>query len=84
MDDLRAWMYAVRLGWRGVEGGLVFKSEWRKEEHEKKMTGLQKSVEILHGMMNCVNGFLNMTIALFLSLTMTQSYLLLLEREQWI
>ena len=35
---------------------------WRQEEAKRKMTGLQKSVEVLHGMMNNVYNFLIMTM----------------------
>ena len=62
MDDLRVWMFGVRLGWRWTDGGLYYSSEWRNEEQEAGMTGLQKTVEILHGMMNVVCDFLTMTM----------------------
>ena len=62
MDDLRAWLYAIRLGWRWVEGELVFSSSWRTEEQELGMTGLQKTVEVVCDMMNDVSGFLKMTM----------------------
>jgi hypothetical protein len=60
-DDLRAWLYSVRLGWRWQGGQLLFSSGWRKEEMQKGMTGLQKTV-VLCGMMNDVCGFLKMTM----------------------
>ena len=62
MDDLRVWLYAIRLGWRWVEGDLLFSSRWRTEEQELGMTGLQKTVEVVCDMMNDVSGFLKMTM----------------------
>ena len=32
MDDVRIWLRAIRLGWRWVDGKLVFNSSWRMEE----------------------------------------------------
>ena len=32
MDDLRVWMFGIRLGWRWVQGGLYYCSSWRDEE----------------------------------------------------
>ena len=29
MDGIRLWMYAVRLGWRWMDGSLKFSTEWR-------------------------------------------------------
>ena len=36
MDDIRIWMHAIRLGWRMVDGHLMFRSCWRKEESDKE------------------------------------------------
>ena len=59
MDDLRAWLFTVRLGWRWMEGELVYCQEWRKEELKKGMTGLQKTVEVLQAMMTGIHHFLH-------------------------
>jgi hypothetical protein len=53
---------AVRLGWRWMDGKLVFKSSWRMEEQEAGMSHLQKTSEILEGMMNSVCSWLKLTM----------------------
>ena len=50
MDDIRLWMYSVRLGWRWVDGGLKYSTEWRTEERMAGMTGLQKTAEVIKHM----------------------------------
>jgi hypothetical protein len=62
MDDIRLWLYAIRLGWRWVDGGLKFSGEWRDEERRAGMTGLQKTVEIIKNMMNSICDFLVLTM----------------------
>ena len=32
MDDIRIWCHGIRLGWRMVDGVLLFSSKWREEE----------------------------------------------------
>ena len=53
---------SLAICWRWLEGELVFCSAWRAEEKERRITGLQKTVEVLCGMMNDVSGFLTMTM----------------------
>ena len=62
MDDVRVWLRAVRLGWRWVDGELVYKHSWRLEEEEKKLTKLQKTSEIMEGMMNSICSWLKLTM----------------------
>ena len=62
MDDIRLWLNSVRLGWRWTNGGLRFSMEWRREEMLKGMTGLQKTVEVLKGIMNSISDFLVLTM----------------------
>ena len=62
MDDIRLWLHSVRLGWRWVNNGLRFSMSWRKEEMEAGMTGLQKTAEVLRGMMNSICDFLVLTM----------------------
>ena len=62
MDDIRIWLHAVRLGWKMVEGSLEFRSAWRKEEMESRMTGLQKTTEIKKQIMNDICGWLTLTM----------------------
>ena len=62
MDDIRLWLFNIRLGWRWCEGQLCFSSSWRKEEMELGMTGLAKTMEILRMIMNSICSFLNLTM----------------------
>ena len=62
MDDVRIWLRAVKLGWRWVEGQLRFKSSWRLEEQLAGMTSLQKTSQILEGIMNSVCTWLTLTM----------------------
>ena len=56
MDDIRLWLHAIRLGWRLVEGMLLYKREWKLEEEERGMTSLQKTSEVLCSIMNNICG----------------------------
>ena len=40
MDDIRIWCHAIRLGWRMVNGMLMFRSKWREEERNLVITAL--------------------------------------------
>ena len=62
MDDIRLWCFPVRLGWRWQDDELVFSMEWRREELEMGMTGLQKTLEVMEKMMNSICDFLNLTM----------------------
>jgi hypothetical protein len=62
MDDIRLWCFPIRLGWRWSEGELRFSMQWRQEEQESGMTGLEKTLEVMEQMMNSVCDFLNLTI----------------------
>ena len=54
--------YYLRLGWRWMEGRLQFCSEWRREERESGMTGLQKTMEVMKEMMNSICTWLTFTM----------------------
>ena len=62
MDDIRLWLYSIRLGWRWMDGRLQFCSEWRREERESGMTGLQKTMEVMKEMMNSICTWLTFTM----------------------
>ena len=47
MDDIRLWMWSIRLGWRWQEDELVFSQTWRVEEQQKGMSGLEKTLEVV-------------------------------------
>ena len=60
MDDIRVWLFSIRLGW--TSNGLKFCTNWRKEEEEQGMTGLQKTTQVLEGMMNSICDWLTFTM----------------------
>ena len=62
MDDIRVWCAEVRLGWRWVEGDLVFCMEWRREDEAAGMSGLEKTIQIMKDIMNCICRFLRLTM----------------------
>ena len=62
MDDIRIWCHAIRLGWRLVDGVLMFSSKWRQEEREERITPLQKTTKILEELMNSICGWLVLTM----------------------
>ena len=62
MDDVRVWLRAIRLGWRWQDGRLVFKSKWRMEELQAGMSILQKTSDVLQGMMNSICCWLKLTM----------------------
>ena len=62
MDDIRIWLHAIRLGWRMVEGELLFRKSWKEEEEKNQMSILQKTTEVLESIMNGICGWLNLTM----------------------
>ena len=62
MDDIRVWLHAIRLGWRWVNGELLYKKEWKIEEMSAGMTPLQKTAEVLKMIMNGICGWLSLTM----------------------
>ena len=62
MDDIRVWLHAIRLGWRIIDGELMFRREWLEEERKENMTPLQKTTVILEEVMNGICGWLNLTM----------------------
>ena len=62
MDDIRVWLHAIRLGWRWVDGELLYRKEWRLEEMSAGMTPLQKTAEVLKMIMNGICGWLSLTM----------------------
>ena len=61
MDDVRSFLYRIKLGWRFEEGELRYRNEWRIEEEREKMTGLEKTAEVILATMGEVEGFLKFT-----------------------
>ena len=62
MDDIRLWLWSIRMGWRWTGKALEYCREWREEDRRKGLTPLQKTTEILEGMMNSICAFLTLTM----------------------
>ena len=62
MDDVRVWLRAIRLGWRWLEGQLVYRRCWRMEEEGRGMAKLAKTTEILKSIMNSICTWLELTM----------------------
>ena len=62
MDVIRIWMRSVRLGWRWNGEELVFTKAWLEEERSNRMTGLEKTLEIIKAIMNSICNFLKLTM----------------------
>ena len=60
MDDI--WLWSIRRGWRWTGHALEYYKEWREEDRKKGLTTLQKTTEILSGMMNSICAFLTLTM----------------------
>ena len=59
MDDIRAFLKALTMSWRWVDGSLCQSETWRKEDED---SGL--SANCLVAMMNQVYSFLKFTVEL--------------------
>ena len=81
MDDIRLWLHAIQLGWRVVDGSLVFKRSWRNEEMEAGITAMEKTTEVLQCIMNSICGWLNLTME---NETMFGGVLPTLDLQLWI
>ena len=64
MDDIRAFLKALREGWRWMDGDLCYKKTWELEDKESGVSASRRSANILVGMMNDIFPFLNFTIEL--------------------
>ena len=62
MDDIRICIHAIRLGWRIVDGDLVYSKIWKLEEMKAGVTPLQKTSEVLKDIMNGICGWLVLTM----------------------
>ena len=47
VDDIRKLVSAIKLGWRWVEGEMVFKKAWEREEIKEKLTPTGKTAREL-------------------------------------
>ena len=62
MDDMRIWLATIRLGWRWVNGNLIYRRAWMLEEKELGLTYLKKTTEVLEGIMNNICSWLLLTM----------------------
>ena len=62
MDDVRVWLRAIRMGWRWIDGQLMYRKCWRMEEEGNGMTPLAKTTEIMKEMMNRICCWLELTM----------------------
>ena len=62
MDDVPVWLREIRLGWRWVNGQLLYRKCWWMEEKENGMTQLVKTSEVMKGIMNSICCWLELTM----------------------
>ena len=62
MDDIRIWLWSIRHGWKWEDGELRYCEAWRAEDRHRGATPLQKSTEVLEGMMNHICSWLTLTM----------------------
>ena len=64
MDDIRAFLKALRMGWRWMDGRLCYTESWLEEDKKEGLSASRRSANILVGMMNEVFPFLSFTVEL--------------------
>ena len=62
MDDIRIWLWSIRVGWRWTGHELEYCGKWRDADRRKWMIPLQKTTEVLSGMRNSICGYLTRTM----------------------
>ena len=62
MDDLRAFLFATKMGWRWHEGGLWWCKQWEVEDKREGLCDLGRTTKLLEAMMRDVMNFLKMTM----------------------
>ena len=62
MDDVRAFLFAIREGWRWWEGELCWAEDWFDEDVETGQSDLDRTTTILQATMKSIYGFLNFTM----------------------
>ena len=64
MDDIRAFLKALKLGWRWKRGGLCYTESWLEEDKKDGFSASRRSANILVEMMNEIFPFLSFTVEL--------------------
>ena len=62
MDDIRAFLHAIRAGWRMWEGRLCFSEEWRILDLKDGKSSTRRTAEILLSIMNQIIPSLQFTM----------------------
>ena len=61
VDDIRAFLKALRMGWRWVEGSLCHTEAWEMEDRLSGDSATKRTAKVLVAMMNEVFDFMNFT-----------------------
>ena len=64
MDDIRAFLKSLKMGWRWVGGSLCYTKSWEEEDRASGRSAARRTALVLVGMMNDVFPFLNFTVEL--------------------
>ena len=64
IDDIRAFLKALRMGWRWVDGHLCFTKTWEEEDKKSGLSASRRTALVLIAMMNDVYPFMNFTVEL--------------------
>ena len=64
MDDIRAFLNSLKMGWRCTDGGLAYTKTWEREDRMSGLSASRRTANVLVGMMNSVFPFLNFTVEL--------------------
>ena len=73
MDDVRAFLMSLKMGWRWMDGGLCFTESWRLEDEMTRMTSTRRTGQVLVQSMNEVLSFLRFTLEIGHDLRMASS-----------
>ena len=61
VDDMRAIMKSINLGWRWEGKTMMYKEEWRKVEEEECITRTAKTAAVMRDIMNSLMAEISMT-----------------------
>ena len=64
MDEIRAFLKSLKMGWRWVGGSLCYTKSWEEEDRASGRSAARRTALVLVGMMNDVFPFLNFTVEL--------------------
>jgi hypothetical protein len=62
MDDIRAFLFGIREGWRWWEGRLCYCEEWRQEDQRDGKSATRRTADIILAIMNTIMPFLEFTM----------------------